>query len=70
MLFSLRNEDNVLKLLTVVFPDRTTYQDGKVLHKWLGKVSADRERRGQSADRAKPKRGAKEVRGKGENQTS
>ena len=38
-----------------------------VLRKGLGKLSADRERRGQNADRAKPKRGAKEVQGKGEN---
>ena len=45
-----------------------------VLRKGLGKLStdreprgqnADREPRGQNADRAKPERGAKEVRGKG-----
>jgi len=67
MLFRMRNEDEVLKLLTEVFPTGPHNQDGKVLRKGLGKLRADRERRGQNADRPKPKRGAKEVRGKGEN---
>jgi len=36
-----------------------------VLCKGLAELSADRERREQNADRGKPKRGVKEVRGKG-----
>jgi len=55
----------VLKLLTEVFPTGPDNRDGKVLCKGLGKLSAHRERRGQNADHAKPKRGGKEVRGKG-----
>jgi len=67
MLFRMGNEDEVLKLLTEVFPTGLHNRDRKVLRKGLGKLSADLEPRGQNADRAKPKRGAKEVRGKGEN---
>jgi len=67
MLFRMRNEDEVLKLLTEVFPTGPHNRDGKVLGKQLAELSPDRERRGPNADRAKPKRGAKEVWGKGEN---
>jgi len=55
----------MLKLLTEVFPTGPRNRDGKVLHQGLGKLSADRERREPNANRAKPKRGAKEVEGKG-----
>ena len=70
MLFRMRNEDEVLKLLTDVFPTGPNNRDGKVLRKGLRKLSPDREQRGQNANCAKPKRGAKEVWCKGENSTS
>jgi len=70
MPFQMRNKDETVKLLTKVFPTGPHNQDGKVLRKGLGKLSADREPSEQNATSAKPKREAKEVRGKGENLTS
>jgi len=70
MLFRMRNEDEMWKLLTEVFPTGPDSRDGKVLRKGLGELSADGERRERNADHATPKRGAKEVRGKGGNRTS
>jgi len=65
MLFRMRNEDQAMKLLTEVFPTGAYSREGKVLRKGLGKLSADREQRERNADRVKPKRGAKEMQGKG-----
>jgi len=65
MPFQMRNEDEMLKLLTEVFPSGPRSRDRKVLGKGLGELSADRERREGYADRAKPKRGVQQVQGKG-----
>ena len=55
MLFWMGNEDEMLKLLTEVFPNMHTYPRGNVLRKGLGKLSDNRERGEKNADRAEAK---------------
>ena len=43
MLFRMRDDDEVLKLLTGVFPTGPCNRDGKVLRKGLGKLITDRD---------------------------
>ena len=58
-------------LLSESFPIRgTSQQVAAYFDRESGRCSADRERSEKLSDRANPKRGAKEVRGKGENRTS
>jgi len=64
MLFRMPNKDEVLKFQPEHSPTGPRNQDGKVFRKGLRNLRADREPRGRNVDRAKPKRGAKEVRGK------